>query len=84
MNKPPRPVFPLRREGMAAHKVSMAALGSYGSVSWVINNKRFIMMWSVPYSHDFFVNTLAIGIKNTHTKADTKSVSINFSLLLVL
>ena len=73
-NKPPPPIFPLNREGMAAHKSALSATGSWGSVSWLLGNERLIVMWSVPYSHDWNNNWLAIGMKANHTKEDTKTV----------
>ena len=71
----------MRREVMAAHKAANTATGSFASVSWLIGKERLIIMWSVPYSHDWNNNWLAIGMKSSHTRDNTKTVLLVLHVL---
>ena len=59
-------------EAMAGHKVSDTATGCVGTVSWKLGDwdKMLVVMYSVPYSHDFHSNWLAVGIFNIEDTTD--------------
>ncbi|XP_069134263.1 tereporin-Ca1-like [Argopecten irradians] len=59
---PPMNVLPGVKEAMITHKIGGTATGTYGSVSWVIKDRRVVVMWSVPFNHDYYTNWLAVGI----------------------
>jgi len=66
VSKPPVDIKPGIKEAMSGHKVSNAATGCSGTVSWTIGNKRnekmLVVMYSIPYSQDFHSNYCAVGI----------------------
>nr|AXS67891.1 coluporin-19 [Colubraria reticulata] len=45
-------------------KKAITATGTYGTVSWLVseNNRRFIVMWSVPYDTNLYRNWLGLGM----------------------
>ncbi|OWF36767.1 tereporin-Ca1-like [Mizuhopecten yessoensis] len=67
----PREVHSGQREAMLARKTSLTATGTQGTVSWLIDNRRVIVMWEAPFNFDFYSNKLAVGIipYGTHTSA---------------
>eukprot|EP00091_Calanus_sinicus_P003165 TRINITY_DN13321_c0_g1_i1.p1 TRINITY_DN13321_c0_g1~~TRINITY_DN13321_c0_g1_i1.p1 ORF type:complete len:203 (-),score=46.92 TRINITY_DN13321_c0_g1_i1:39-647(-) len=63
VSKPPVDVKPGFKEGMAGHKVANTATGCSGTVSWTIGHqKMLVVMYSIPYSHDWHSNWCAVGI----------------------
>jgi len=66
VSKPPVDIKPGIKEAMSGHKVSNTATGCSGTASWTIGNKRnekmLVVMYSIPYSHDFHSNYCAVGI----------------------
>ena len=62
-------------EAMAGHKVSDTATGCVGTVSWKLGDwdKMLVVMYSVPYSHDFHSNWLAVGIFNIEDTTDLRN-----------
>jgi len=58
------------KESLSGHKAMDTATGCAGTVAWTIGNsgKMLVVMYSVPYSHDFSTNWCGVGIFN---KADT-------------
>lgn len=67
MKYPPVVVPAGHREAFLAHKIGFTATGTYGTASWLIprrsekTEKRLVVMWSVPFNHDFYSNWLAVG-----------------------
>jgi hypothetical protein len=65
---PPVTIFPETSEAMMARKTGYTATGSYGTVSWLIEStddreqRRLIVMWYAPFNHDFYDNTLVVGL----------------------
>ena len=55
-------VKPGMKEMMVMRKRYHAATGSYGTVSWEVNGREVIVMWSAPYSFDLHANWLGVGI----------------------
>jgi len=57
-------VTPGMTEGMAGHKTAGAACGCVGTVSWKIGdtNRKLVVMYSVPFNHDYYSNVCAAGI----------------------
>ncbi|CAG2245698.1 unnamed protein product [Mytilus edulis] len=54
------------------HKTSWSTYGSAGVASWLIGDghgKRAVVMWSVPYSHWFHSNWLAVGLTESGNQA---------------
>ena len=49
------------REGFASHKAGNAATGSYLMCTYKIMGDEVRIMYSVPYSQDFYKNTLAVS-----------------------
>merc|ERR1711862_165333 len=66
INKPPTAVKPGTKEAMYGHKTSDAATGCVGTVAWKLEGKgkMLVVMYSIPYSHDFHSNWLGVGIFN--------------------
>jgi len=58
------PVKPGMKESMSGHKTANSATGCVGTISWKIGdtNKMLVVMYSVPYSHDWHSNWLGVGI----------------------
>ena len=72
---PPTSIKPGEKESMAGHKTDGSATGSYGTVSWKIGNTEMLLvvMYSVPFDHNFHHNWLAVGVfdkKKTQANAD--------------
>jgi len=67
---PARQIEAGTKEAMVMRKTRGAATGSYGTVSWTINNKEIIVMWLAPYGFNANSNWLAVGIApaGTHTR----------------
>lgn len=64
-------IQPSIKESFATTKMGNSATGTSGTVSWKFKNgQRMIIMWSVPYSHDFYSNWLAIGAHKQHDSED--------------
>ena len=61
---------PGTKEGLAGHKTGHTATGCEGTVSWKIGNtsRMLVVMYSVPYSHDFHSNWCGAGV---FTEQDT-------------
>ena len=51
-------------ENVYGHKVSDTATGCSGTIAWKIGktNKMLVVMYSVPYSHDWYANWCGVGI----------------------
>ena len=59
----PRDIQPGTKEIFHVRKSRFVARGSVGTVSWLVNgNKRIVVMWSVPYDYLYYENWLAVGI----------------------
>ncbi|XP_033751129.1 tereporin-Ca1-like [Pecten maximus] len=67
----PREIHPGQREAMLARKTGFTATGTQGDVSWLIDNRRVIVMWEAPFNFDFYSNKLAVGIvpSTAHTSS---------------
>ncbi|XP_060062561.1 tereporin-Ca1-like [Ylistrum balloti] len=67
----PREIHPGQREVMLARKTGYTATGTQGTVSWLIDNRRVIVMWEAPFNFDFYDNKLAVGIvpSSAHTSS---------------
>ena len=65
-----RHVKPGMKEMMVMRKTYHTSTGSYGTVSWEVNGREVIVMWSAPYSFDHHSNWLAVGVgsKGTHQR----------------
>ena len=61
------------KEMMVMRKRYHLPTGSYGTLSWDINGKQVIVMWSAPFNFDFYSNTLAVCIAehygNNHSES---------------
>ncbi|XP_055350919.1 tereporin-Ca1-like [Paramacrobiotus metropolitanus] len=53
---------------MKVHKTSYLATGSSGTLAWTVvnENKSIVVMWSLPFNHDFSHNVLAVGIRSNN------------------
>ena len=51
-------------ENVFGHKVGDTSTGCSGTIAWKIGktNKMLVVMYSVPYSHDFYANWCGVGI----------------------
>lgn len=58
----PVQVDPASKEMMVMRKTHGTPFGSYGTVSWNVNGKEVLVMWSAPFNFELFSNTLAVGI----------------------
>jgi len=69
-------IAPGFRESAYAHKDSNTATGCGGVLVWKIGNtnKVVFVMYSMPYSFDFYSNTLAVGISDYTTGPDGNNV----------
>ncbi|XP_071121745.1 tereporin-Ts1-like [Mytilus galloprovincialis] len=54
-------IRPGSREQFIAHKSSWFS-GTYGVASWLINDRRAVVMWNCPYSFWWSKNVLGIGL----------------------
>ena len=60
-----------------ARKTSSTATGSYGTVSWLIqdNSRRLVIMWSAPFNFNHYSNWLGVGLSvpgvTEHAPGDT-------------
>merc|ERR1711872_342057 len=63
-SEPPVDIKPGVKEALTGHKVGHTATGCSGTVSWTIgdSDKILVVMYDVPYSHDFYSNHCAVGI----------------------
>ena len=60
---PPRDVGPKMEESCGGHKTNDSATGCVGTMTWKIDSAHYVnVMYSVPYSHDYHSNWLAVGI----------------------
>ena len=64
ISEPPAAIPGGERHGVVGHKTSGTATGCAGVVSWNIkdNNEKLVLMYSIPYSHDFHKNWIGIGL----------------------
>ncbi|XP_076116784.1 echotoxin-2-like [Mytilus galloprovincialis] len=65
-------IRPGEKEQFITHKTSWSTYGSAGVASWLIGDghgKRAVVMWSVPYSHWFHSNWLAVGLTESGNQA---------------
>ncbi|CAG2247613.1 unnamed protein product [Mytilus edulis] len=65
-------IRPGEKEQFITHKTSWSTYGSAGVASWLIEDghgKRAVVMWSVPYSHWFHSNWLAVGLTESGNQA---------------
>ena len=65
--KPHVLIRPGMKESMSGHKTGYTATGCVGTVSWVIGStgKMLVVMYSVPYDHNFHSNWCGAGIFKT-------------------
>ncbi|CAC5420217.1 unnamed protein product [Mytilus coruscus] len=54
-------IRPASREQFIAHKSSWFT-GTYGVASWLINDRRAVIMWHCPYSFLWHTNVLGVGL----------------------
>ncbi|XP_069135561.1 tereporin-Ca1-like isoform X2 [Argopecten irradians] len=59
---PPVEIFPGVKEAMVTHKTPLSVMGSYGTASWLIQDRRVVVMWDAPFNFDFNSNWLGVGI----------------------
>ncbi|XP_067942383.1 echotoxin-2-like [Watersipora subatra] len=72
LSYPPMNVFPGEKEAMDMHRPLWTTKGTYGSVSWKIDeSKKVIVMWYVPYLSILYSNKLAVGIMDTTSHPDS-------------
>ncbi|KAH3751516.1 tereporin-Ca1-like [Dreissena polymorpha] len=69
----PKVIQPNYKEAMVATKTAYSTGGTFGVVSWEIAEKsrRIVVMWSVPYNHNFYSNWLAVGITKQNLNHDS-------------
>jgi len=75
----PTRITPQRTEGFVGHKVGNTATGCAGTISYKIGDTRriFTIMYSVPYSHDFYSNWLGFWIHGENEfDADQKEIEV--------
>lgn len=74
--KPPQRIEAGETGVMVMHKTPGAAGGSYGSVSWLINDQRAVVMWSAPFNFNHHENRLAVGFidKDGHEEWLTEKI----------
>jgi len=72
IKEPAVAIMPGMKEGLAGHKSSGTATGCAGTVSWKIGNtdKILVVMYSLPYSHDFHSNWCGVGIFDVQDTTD--------------
>lgn len=57
-----RHVQPGTKEMMVMRKTYHTATGSYGTVSWDVNGREVLVMWSAPFNFNHHSNWLAVGV----------------------
>ena len=72
----PPDILPGKTEAFYAHGDSDSNQGSCGISSWIIDDnkdtpKRFVVMWSAPFSFNFYSNWLGTGIKESAVNEST-------------
>nr|AXS67883.1 coluporin-11 [Colubraria reticulata] len=60
----PLSIGPRAMRMCAFRKRDNVAYGTYGTVSWEVSGKdhRFVVMWSAPFSFDFYSNWMGLGL----------------------
>nr|UMA83632.1 venom-related protein conoporin [Conus judaeus] len=60
----PVAILPGKREAFAVRKASNVRKGVYGTVSWELlgARRRFVIMWSAPYSFNKYSNWMGLGM----------------------
>ena len=63
---PPSPLKGGEKHGVVGHKTSNTATGCAGVLSWEIEDsgEKLVVMYSVPYSHDFHSNWIGVGLSS--------------------
>ncbi|XP_072050230.1 tereporin-Ca1-like [Amphiura filiformis] len=70
VNSPPSRIPPGKNTTMEVRKTGFIWAGSYGTVSWKVAtgdpkaDRRVVVMWGMPYNHNHYSNTLAVGLTN--------------------
>jgi len=69
---PPEFVNPGEKQSMGGHKTSNAATGCIGTAAWTISGtmKMLVIMYSVPYSHDYYANWLGVTVTDKEDTSD--------------
>ncbi|XP_069134457.1 tereporin-Ca1-like [Argopecten irradians] len=63
---PPSEILPGVKEAMLAHKTPICATGTYGTVSWIIKDRRVVVMWDAPFDFNIHDNWLAVDLTKEH------------------
>nr|AXS67896.1 coluporin-24 [Colubraria reticulata] len=60
----PSDIQPGTKEVFAARKRHETLTGIYGTVSWLVEgaNRRFVLMWGLPYNFDLYSNWMGVGM----------------------
>ena len=69
ISEPPSSMFGGEKNGVVGHKTAGEATGCAGVLSWEIedSNEKLVLMYSIPYSHDFHSNWIGVGLCNKST-----------------
>jgi len=74
INKAMVTVQPGKKEGFASHKTAHTATGSWVYCLYKVNNKRVHIMYSAPYSFDFYSNWLALALTTSSVGLDAEEM----------
>nr|AXS67884.1 coluporin-12 [Colubraria reticulata] len=60
----PADIDPNSEKTFNVRLVKTSLYGTYGTVSWEVSgeNRRFVVMWSAPYSFDLYSNWMGLGL----------------------
>ena len=64
---PPSPLQGGEKHGVVGHKTNDSATGCSGVLSWEIfgSDEKLVVMYSIPYSHDFHSNWIGVGLSSS-------------------
>ena len=69
ISEPPSAMFGGEKHGVVGHKTANAATGCAGVLTWEIkdSDEKLVLMYSIPYSHDFHSNWIGVGLCSKST-----------------
>ena len=67
-------VDPGKKEAVIGQKTTLSIAGTTGVAAWKVGDthNRLIVMWSVPWSHAFYSNVLAVGLTKSKARLDNQ------------